>query len=141
MSDWGPEGQGWGATGNTSQPPKQFCLRGHDTYVVGRNSQGRCVACRQMTNRKANRKYSLTHGRYRDRKSPWPRQLRDEPRLAFEPLKMVLDRLELLSSIDCTVRKRWAARGVPVSTVDHICCTMLLRHPSEVYGEDWWGAA
>jgi hypothetical protein len=127
---------GW--TTPTGSPAKQFCLRGHDTHVVGRNSQGRCVACRQKTNRKANLKYTLTHSRYRDRKSPWPRQRGDEPRLSFEPLKMVLDHLELLSSIDCTVRKRWSERGVPVSTVDHICCTMLLRHPSEVYGPEWF---
>jgi hypothetical protein len=91
-----------------------------------------------MTNLKANRKYTLTHSRYRDRANPWPRQLRDEPRLSFEPLKMALDHRELLTGIDYTIRKRWAKGGVPISTVDHICCTLLLKHPSEVYGPAWF---
>lgn len=33
---------------------KQFCLRGHDTFVVGRASSRGCMACRRMLDLKRN---------------------------------------------------------------------------------------
>ena len=43
-------------SGNPGQPRpnriKQFCVHGHDTFIVGRTSSGACVECSRDSNRK-----------------------------------------------------------------------------------------
>src|ERR1700685_1407691 len=36
------------------QPKKQFCLRGHDTFVTGRTKHGNCKVCKNEDQIKAN---------------------------------------------------------------------------------------
>jgi hypothetical protein len=116
-------------TGRTS---KRFCSQGHDTYECGRAGSGQCKQCHRAVSRQSRRQL---------RRATWPRQnSMDEPCLAWLPLRDALASQNLLATIDGTVRRRWSARGIPLSVVDHLCCTLLLCHPFEVYGEDWWAA-
>jgi hypothetical protein len=113
------------------KPAKRFCVNGHDTYECDRDNTGRCILCSRASSR----------ARERPRTS-WPRQnSMNEPRLAWLPLRDALASHGLDLKIDGTVRRRWAARGIPLSVADHLCCTLLLMHPFEVYGDDWWAVA
>jgi hypothetical protein len=103
----------------------RFCPRGHDTHATGRIN-GRCKACHGLT----------SHSRRRH--AFWPRGGRSEPRLPWEPLRSVLERKDCLALFESNTKTRWSSNGVPLSVVDHLCCTLLLVHPFEVYGADWF---
>jgi hypothetical protein len=106
---------------------KRFCVRGHDTHKVGRNNNNTCRECHRVTARE----------RRLGRRIPTARSA-PEQMFAYEPLRAILVSRGLEGRIDGPARRRWAARGVPLSVVDRLCCKVLLMHPFELYGDEWW---
>ena len=52
--------------------PKRFCIRGHDTWQVGRTSQHACKACKAI--------YNLTHKPSKTQRNEYCKQYRKQQR-------------------------------------------------------------
>jgi hypothetical protein len=103
--------------------PKQFCPREHDTWAVGRASNGRCRECGRLDN------LGLLP----------PPERRD--RIPFSPLEAWLLAGVAVKAYDEALQRnvyRWRAQGIPLYTADEVCCEVLGVHPHQVYGDRWF---
>jgi hypothetical protein len=102
---------------------KQFCPREHDTWAVGRMSNGRCRECSRLD----------------DLGLLPPSQPQD--RIPFAPLDAWLTSVTPVKAYDVPLQRniyRWRAEGVPLYTADEVCCEVLGVHPHQVYGDRWF---
>jgi hypothetical protein len=102
---------------------KQFCIRGHDTHVVGRNRSNQC--CSECD-------------RLRKRGDIPPPDA--AARLPVEPLKKIMERRGITAhsygaglSEQISRFRKW---GLAVDLADEWACRLDL-HPFDVWGPDW----
>jgi hypothetical protein len=103
-----------------SAPTKRFCLRGHDTLVVGRWPNSGCRECATLRDRG-----EIPVGHH----------------IPFGPLEERLLAGGSAKSYGPNLDRyiyRWRARGIPFYTADRVCCEVLGLHPSQVYGDAWF---
>ena len=110
---------------------KRFCIRGHDTAIVGRHTNGGCRQCRRQREREVQR----------DRARGIERVSLASVRVPFAPLEawlLACGSPEIYGHNLSRAFYRWRTTGVPLMTADRVCCEMLGVHPHAVWGDAWF---
>jgi lambda repressor-like predicted transcriptional regulator len=104
---------------------KRFCIRGHDTELVGRYVNGACKTCDKM-----GKQGRLT-------------RVKRYECLPIAPLMAIMGARGItIKSLGNTLSRefhRWKKIGsLPVMAADRIACDTLGLHPSEIWGSAWF---
>jgi hypothetical protein len=141
---------------------KQWCLRGHDTFLTGRDSRNSCLACRHERNKARSKgiypkRYCVRGhdisimGRYASgeckRCAGRPRDyielLVTQEMLPIAPLRRAMDQagVSVNSTGESLSRQmsRYQRRGeIPLLLADELCVKILGVHPYDVWGPEWF---
>lgn len=120
-----------------TRPRARFCIRGHDTDIVGRRTRGNCRACENEAAR--NRHKHLR------RRKPNPEKPLDREYLPIGPLADWIAELTIGTALENVIgsndarsyhRAKKSGR-ITVLTADRIV-TSLGAHPTQVWGLKTW---